>query len=306
MFANKIFAQTNLVPNPSFEDTISCNTSGFYLEDFTANWRGGYGYYNTCQSSNHYVPANYLGYQYPKTGGAYSGIGTRCNGTTPAREYIQTKLVHQLVVGKKYKVLFYVSLADTSSSYSNSIGAYFSADSFFVSTTWLIEHIPQIQNNVHNNLGSKTDWTLVCDTFIAVGNEKYITIGNFYDDSLSPLTHLTTVCEQQPSSYNCCSYYYIDDVSVELIDESGLSVNEVKKKYNIVPNPNSGSFELLCKSDELINCELISSTGQLIEKNTYKPTRNIIKFNFNSLDKGFYSLKIVSNNETIVLKVIVN
>jgi len=304
LFSNNIKAQQNLVPNASFEDTTNCNYWGFYLEDFTANWHGGFGYYNPCQISSHLVPSNYVGYQMPRTGNAYCGITTRCNGTAPAREYIQTKLLQKLTIGKKYKVSFYVTLADSLRSYSNNIGAYFSVDSFFVSNTWLIEQIPQIQNNVNNNLGSKIDWTIVCDTFVAAGNEKYITIGNFYNDSLSPLTHLTSTCEQDPSSYSCCAYYYIDDVSVELVDDTGLIVNEVVTKYKLFPNPNNGFFQLSCASIEKITCQLLNIAGQIIDSRECKPINNNVAFDYSGIENGLYLLRVISNSEIFTLKVI--
>lgn len=302
----KLNAQPNLVPNPSFEDTTNCNYWGFYLEDFTANWHGGFGYYNPCQTSSHSVPTNYLGYQIPKSGNAYCGITTRCNGTAPAREYIQTKLLQKLIIGKKYKVSFYVSLADSLRSYTNSIGAYFSVDSFFVSHTSLIDHIPQIQNNANNDLGSKTDWTLVCDTFVATNKESYITIGNFYTDSLCPLTHLTITCEQDPSSYSCCAYYYIDDVSVELVDDTGVIVNEAVTKYKLLPNPNNGMFKLICKSDAQIHYALTSITGQIIEEGTLSPNNGAIDFNKTKLSSGLYTLKVIDEKETVIIKVSIN
>ncbi len=66
-----------------------------------------------------------------------------------------------------------------------------------------------MQNHEQNDLSSKTEWTLVCDTFVASGNERYITIGNFYIDSLSTFTPLDSVCSL-PNPFNCASYYYID------------------------------------------------------------------------------------------------
>jgi hypothetical protein len=123
--------------------------------------------------------------------------------------------------------------------------------------------------------------------------------------AVDPLTDYINNCEIVKAPDRKSSERRAKNYSNNVINQENDSENSITN-YSIIPNPNSGSFELLCKSDELINCELISSTGQLIEKNTYKPTRNIIKFNFNSLDKGFYSLKIVSSNETVVLKVIVN
>jgi len=41
-------AQINLVPNASFEDTITCHSYDL-LEYNIYNWKGGLGYYNTCK-----------------------------------------------------------------------------------------------------------------------------------------------------------------------------------------------------------------------------------------------------------------
>jgi hypothetical protein len=305
-FAKKLLGQPNLVPNHSFEDTIMpVQPPAFYLENFIHNWQGGHGYYRTTRIGNFSVPSNYLGYQYPKSGNAYCGITTRGNGTIPAREYIQTKLIQNLTLGIKYKVSFYVSLADTFNSYSNSIGAYFSADSFFVSMFGLVEQIPQIQNSIHNDLGSKSNWTLVCDTFTAIGTERYITIGNFYTDSLCPLTHLTNICEQQPSSWGCGAYYYIDDVSVELVDETGIE-EQKQNIYNLYPNPNNGNFALNCISNETLLCEITDFTGRIILSKSFKPINGSVSFNNLSISKGIYSLRVLSiSGDHVILRVVI-
>jgi hypothetical protein len=201
-----VYSQINLVPNSSFEDTVEYSLSSNLLEDFIEDWRGGLGYFNINHTSWFgSVPANQAGNQYPRTGDAYCGIYSNLKYTIPIRQYIQTKLKQQLLVNKKYRVAFYVSLGDAYHANTNSIGAYFSADSFFVSYgnfTGLMNYTPQIQNDVHNDLSSKINWTLVCDTFIATGNERYITIGNFYNDSLSNITPLDSVCSM-PNGFNC-------------------------------------------------------------------------------------------------------
>jgi hypothetical protein len=214
--------------------------------------------------------------------------------------------MQQLVIGKKYKVSFYVSLADTFNSYSNSIGAYFSTDSFFVSVTSLIENNPQIQNGVHNNLNSKTDWTLVSDTFVALGNERYITIGNFYTDSLCNLISLDSICTLQPGNGACCPYYYIDDVSVELVDETSLPNSAAAEgAFKIFPNPNNGLFHLSCLSNEIITCQLLSITGQIIDSRQYKPINNVVQFEYGGIAKGLYNLKIIGKNGTQCLKLVI-
>ncbi|MFN4932047.1 MAG: T9SS type A sorting domain-containing protein [Bacteroidota bacterium] len=234
-------AQPNLVPNPSFEDKFTCLNTTLLLEDYIYNWYGGRGYFNSCISIALGVPSNLIGNQYARTGNAYCGIYTRFK-LAPNRQYIQVKLIDTLQSNGKYRVAFYVSLGDTLHANCNSIGAYFSPDSFFVSNDGLIEQIPQIQNSEENDLRSKTDWTLVCDTFIATGIERYLTIGNFYTDSLSIFTPLDSVCSI-PGGFGCSAYYYIDDVSVTLIDETGLE-EQKHIKFSLYPNPNNGYFSL--------------------------------------------------------------
>jgi hypothetical protein len=207
-FSLNVQSQTNLVPNSSFEDKFTCNDFNYYLETFIYNWYGGKGYYNVCRLSDFGVPVNISGHQYPRTGDAYCGIYTRANGSLPLRQYIQVKLTETLQAGKMYKVIFYVSQGDTMHANCNSIGAYFSVDSFSVSHDGIIEQIPQIQNTNQNDLSSKTDWTLVCDSFVAIGNERWMTIGNFYNDSLSALIPLDSVCGL-PIPYACASYFYM-------------------------------------------------------------------------------------------------
>jgi hypothetical protein len=237
--------QINLVPNSSFEDEYTCNYSTLLLEDYIFNWYGGRGYFNTCISNPLNVPENIFGHQYPRTGNAYCGIYTFSKSSAPPyalRNYIKTKLSHNLLAGQKYRVAFYVSLGDTMHANNNTIGAYFAPDSLFTSANGIITNIPQIENDTTNDLSSKADWTLVCDTFMATGNERWMTIGNFYTDSLSAITALDSVCAQ-PNAYACSAYYYIDDVSVTLIDETGIE-EQKQNIFSLYPNPNIGSFRL--------------------------------------------------------------
>jgi hypothetical protein len=167
--ASNINAQPNLVPNSSFEDTITPVQPFFYLENFIKNWNGGMGYYNISRIGNYSIPSNITGYQYPHTGNAYCGIYTYLKNSYPIRQYIRTKLLQKLQNNKKYKVSFYVSLADTMHAFNNSIGAYIGIDSSYIINNYVFDVIPQIENNIHNELSNKTNWTLVCDTFVANG-----------------------------------------------------------------------------------------------------------------------------------------
>lgn len=239
-------AQPNLVPNSSFEDYYNLNANSTNLQDFILDWYWGLGYFHTlCLNQSFAVPENDAGHQYPRTGNAYCGIYTYAKSSVPSlalRNYIQIKLNANLVIGKKYKVKFYISLGDSMHASNNSIGAYFAPDSLLTYNNGVIELAPQIENDVSNDLSSKTDWTLVTDTFVATGNERWMTIGNFRTDSLSEIYPLDSVCDQL-NSFNCASYYYIDDVSVMLIDETGME-EQKHNKFSLYPNPNNGCFRL--------------------------------------------------------------
>ena len=95
-------AQINLVPNPSFEDTVACPTNVMMI-DSTVGWssyRLSPDYFNSCNQNGHAgVPANDWGYQYAKTGDAYAGIVTYAKFATDFREMIGIQLLQALTVG---------------------------------------------------------------------------------------------------------------------------------------------------------------------------------------------------------------
>lgn len=307
LYSINLQGQTNLVLNPSFEDTLNCDDNLYFLEDLIPYWYWGKGYYNICRSSDFWVPNNISGHQYPHTGNAYSGIYTFAKSSSPPlalRNYILTKLSQNLIAGKKYKVAFYVSLGDTMHASNNTIGAHFAPDSLFSFSNGIITEIPQIQNNNDNDLSSKTNWTLVCDTFVATGLELWMIIGNFQTDSLSAISVLDSICSI-PLSFNCASYYYIDDVSVTLIDETGFEEQKLKN-YSLFPNPNNGTFELLTSSNNPITCEISDMAGRIITNGYYKPVGNMVLFSLGNLTKGVYHLKVIDNIKVTFIKIVIN
>ena len=185
----KLKAQSafNLVPNYSFEQTLfGCPVINGVVE--LKSWYYGSGsadYYNYCAITWwDAVPKNAIGYQYGINDSSYIGFVTYgfnfVGHPNNTREYIQTKLKDSLIKDQCYQVIFYVSLADSSTLFCNNIGAYFSRDSFTYSNFNVIPFIPQVNNNPATNpLNSCTNWIKVEGTFIAQGGESHITIGNF-------------------------------------------------------------------------------------------------------------------------------
>jgi gliding motility-associated-like protein len=228
-------AQSNLVPNYSFEDSIKCdkdpNQFNGYIKDWIAvNGIGGGGYVcwysGNCWTAGYVgVPHNEFGFQNPRTGKSYSGIVNYVSPynagpiTSDYRNYVQCLLKTPLKSGISYCVTFYVNLGDTCSWACNDIGAYFSDSALVNDTTAKVKSYlnPQIANDpIANPLTDKVNWTRVSGNFIAAGGEKYIVIGNFKDDANSSID---SVPGGNPSNHYDCqaAYYFIDDVFVRAI-----------------------------------------------------------------------------------------
>lgn len=230
------FTQINLVPNPSFEDTIPCyaNTGPPQMpadlwfaigsSDYFSEPYSEYCAYGNLGFSNPF------GHQSARTDSAYCGFSTWGGFTSNWREYIEVELTNSLIAGKIYCISFYVSLADTVKGASNRIGAYISTDSIEWNDVSSFTIIPQIESNMSVVISDTANWVLVSDSMTAIGGEKFITIGNFYNDANTLLQVV------YPSSNQDVVYYYIDDVSVIDCGWSGMEEPE-QNVFTLYPNP---------------------------------------------------------------------
>lgn len=220
----------NMVFNPSFEEYCRCpdriDAVGI-LNGVDAWWQptaGSSDYFNVCGGRECNVPRNKMGFQPAHTGVAYCGI--YCSQES-YREYLQTQLKAPLVAGKRYRVSFYVSLAEKSPHAIATIGAMLSSERISDST-WdilmsrettscgdnqsqsiAIYYKPQVVNDKETVLSDSKAWTLVSGEFVAVGGERFLTIGNF-----NSFNNSVVVESNQPNAVLQGAYYYIDDVSV--------------------------------------------------------------------------------------------
>jgi type IX secretion system substrate protein len=240
-------AQTNLVPNPSFEYTIQCPNFPQPIINNAVDWiswRGSVDLFNPCAnttSPDWGVPQNIGGYQNAHTGSGYAGVITWLNvgpGGFPYREFLGNKLTTPLVVGTKYYFSFFISNADSLSGYSssNNFGILFSTQPYHYSAG----HEAPINNFTHYHNDSiirdKVNWTKMSGSFIADSAYGFIGLGNFYDDINTDID--TTITPVR----NYTAYYYVDDVVVStdsLYSATWTSVSEVHTdlNINIYPNP---------------------------------------------------------------------
>jgi len=203
---SRIGISQNLVPNPSFENITSCPTSHTQLNKATP-WvpptSGTPDLYNSCDISQVVgVPISNIGLfgrgdQPARTGVGYAGFVTFWDYIEPCgaisvdyREYLQAPLVSPLLAGITYEVSMYVSLRNSSSVImaSNGIGAYFSNAAVNTSCSAInIGPLPYTPQVVESTIITDTvNWIPIYGTFVAVGGEQYITIGNFQGGPTCP------------------------------------------------------------------------------------------------------------------------
>ncbi|MDT8412193.1 MAG: hypothetical protein RQ875_07025 [Vicingaceae bacterium] len=224
-YSNSSISQ-NLVPNPSFEDTIGgCPTSftGMaYCKDWSS-WGGTtsdfFIYCSNINWSSVSVPNNFAGYQLAKTGKAYAGIimniidSFYVNNQNDWNEYVISQLKVPLDIGQLYELTFYLNLADEAGHTTSSYGVLLSTNSHQnnYNNQGFINETPQLKNTMGNYLLDKTNWVRFKRRFIADSNYHHITIGNFLDRFQTPMVNVDNKLFSPPSDY---PYFFIDDVSI--------------------------------------------------------------------------------------------
>lgn len=215
-------AQDNLVPNYSFENYSACPTGPDLLSNVT-DWYScnieSPDYFNSCQllPFTYGIPYTIAGYQKARTGDAFVGI--QVFGATPAprREYLQVRLTSSLKSDTDYNIIFYVSLANNSSTAISQLGVYVSSNAVMDATSGPLSYTPQVVSAAGFYLKDTASWTKVSGKYTATGGEQFITIGNFKDELSTDTLKL--------NSLPALSYYFIDDISVVQSDSSADAPN---------------------------------------------------------------------------------
>lgn len=239
---HKIYAQVNLVIDPSFEIYDTCNYTLFIK---------GCKYWHSLDSSNNNVtsptlctpsyankcsadpysglPNNYLSgslYKlYPRTG---NGLYINLFYMNPSfnlgynRDYLRGRLTQKLINGKQYCGKYYVSLYKANIFSVDRLGAYLDDGSLDMNNTCLpIVATPYFENAPFNYITDTVGWTKIEGAFTANGTEQFVTIGNFYSNSN---THIITF---NSSGLRNDTYFIVDDVSVIPIEIKAFAGNDV-------------------------------------------------------------------------------
>ncbi|MEM9142249.1 MAG: OmpA family protein [Bacteroidota bacterium] len=206
----------NLIKNPSFESYINCPEYLGNLNTDVISWsvptEGSTDYFHGCSTAMG-TPKNFNGTQPADFGKGYAGL--YFYAPKDYREYLQAELKETLVAGQKYKLSFYVSLAERSDFAVKEFGVLFSGNKLSFATKKELSKglLYKKGDNTYHRLEigysnfylDTLDWILVHTEFIAKGTERFMTLGNFKKNKRTRLIKTRRNARQG-------AYYYIDMV----------------------------------------------------------------------------------------------
>ena len=281
----------NLVPNPSFEDTLLCPE---FLDQVyaTSGWES-YGnspdYFNECSTASLNVPNASFGFQYAQDGSAFVGLIPYAKDNPNYREFVGRELAIDLEIGTEYYISFYGNCAnlETYRYAVNNIGVLFSTVPYSSNNTIELQNSAHVFS--HDVIADTVDWTLVDGTFTADSAYRYLIIGNFFDDA-----HTDTMDIGQ---FNQRSYYYVDNVCVREIDGDcllSLTVGQGKNNQdvlNVFPNPIVDFVSIQTEGQPILGISIFDISGRHVV-NFSGLTQNRIQLQLGDLDNGTYVMKI--------------
>jgi hypothetical protein len=235
-------AGQNLVPNPSFEcGEMECTVDQGFLNHYVCNWYTPNGGTTDVFATN--IPnkgcwasmpqpvrgtnngARYIGSQMPHTGVRfvgiipYEGIVDTWLYNYNYREYIEVRLIEQMIPGETYCVEMFVSTAARVGYACNNLGFYFHEEGIVPHMDSVLHFQPQIVH--HEIVNDSVNWVKISGTITPSSPFKYLTIGNFSRNNETSSIRLTNF-EPTHERY---AYYFIDDVSVIQLPKKKIKVS---------------------------------------------------------------------------------
>lgn len=223
----------NLVLNGSFEDTLNCEISTQCTLLKAKHWRNP----NTatpdtwecdldraCGSLMEPTGSNAPYFQTSYDGSRHAGIYLWYGpGSSNTREYLMTQLEAPLDAGVEYTVSLWQVRRRFRYAIDH-IGAWFGPDSLFEATPNWLSVSPQVRlrHPVEPYLVEGDNWEQLADTFVAIGGEQWMVIGNF--DPAGTVDGIDLSPEGSPVSY---AYHFIDEVAVVPV-ETGTGISSAQ------------------------------------------------------------------------------
>ena len=224
LFISMVTNSQNLVPNGDFEnyDALPMDKAEWYhCQDWSNlnEYRGfayGYGspdYFHDDGWGIVDLPITGFSWVEAYSGKAIMGFVTKTSNTSNYREYLSAELTSPLLVGANYRLTYYITngaVFHEGGWSSNHIGVHFSQNKLIQKGDEPLSVVPQLDIKEE---AWATLWKEVSYEFMAMQPNKFITIGNFYNDANTSFSFRST------GNGKSASYYFIDNVELIQISE---------------------------------------------------------------------------------------
>ena len=237
--------ENNLVLNPSFESfdgKLKKITQIFLANDWDSPTPLKADLFSSSVSGDVSVPKNIYGKEFAKDGENYAGILAYSYNNKKPRTYLQSQLLKPMASGLDYCVKVHVNLADLSKYAIDQIGIHFSDEKLIIEKKGDIifnnksEFSAVLSNEKTKIYKSRYKWETICGIYHAEGKERYITIGNFYNNKDTQYEKLAKI-DTFPGTQLPEAYYYVDKIEVNLVEDletCNCNENQKKKRESIV------------------------------------------------------------------------
>jgi hypothetical protein len=185
------------------------------------------------------------------------------------------------------------------------IGACFSNDTIQNDSIYgyMLYQTPQIENTSGNFLTDKFMWTKISGSFVAVGGEQFLTIGNFHNDFNTNITPVSGGASPPTADWSG-GYYYLDDVCVStdsVYSETWTGIfNSSTTNVNVFPNPASSQL-FIANAPPHSAYNIIDVVGKVVESGELTELNS--KINVSTFNNGVYFLLL---NNKYSFKIIIN
>ncbi|ARV05354.1 hypothetical protein BTO04_01005 [Polaribacter sp. SA4-10] len=125
------------------------------------------------------------------------------------------------------------------------------------------------------------------------------------------MTHLTKhgVGTDHADTLGACNAVCVDNTNARATSKTSFTTTSIEDNLLIYPNPSNGIFDIKLTSVNLqTELFLFDTTGKLIERTSItkeNSAENIITMGNHNLASGFYLLKIITENESVTKKLII-
>ena len=298
-------AQTNLVLNGSFEDTVDCAVLMPSTLLKAANWHNPTGATpdlfdcdldRICGFAMNLPYWN--GFMFAQEGtrhaGAYFWDGPSPNSYV--RDFLMAELSEPMAAGTSYAVSLWYASRRPHQYGVDHIGVWFGPDAIHEDTIGPMSLIPQVRltDPNHTYMGESEVWTQLMDTVVAQGGERWLVIGNF-----DPVGQVDGSLVNPDGLYGTC-YYYIDGVVVRPLGLTSVSEHSVPRVWW---NGNAWQLNgLACKGS--LDLEVYDMLGAVVHRDRVFAEDAPVTLDYVPLSTGCYVMGITCGNSRSIVRFI--